>query len=236
MSFATDGYEVAPLFSPQEVSILREAVAAHMAGVAGALLKPAAEAEPDAPYDERIERLAEHDPSYAQLLGVAVATDAQRTPAVAALAHDPRIEQIVEEMAGCPVGERIFRFRLNSSALPKGRQAWHSDVARLDGGECSQLVATAWIPLADAGPDTGGLEILPGRRDAPFAHAEGGGKITIDDGDLNGADTVVPTVPAGHCLFLHPFTPHRAVENMSGRTRWSLVVWMKAPVAETGAS
>jgi len=42
------------------------------------------------------------------------------------------------------------------------------------------------------------------------------------------AEKAAPLVLAGQGLFLDRFTPHRAVENHSGRTRWSLVVRMKS--------
>lgn len=232
MTYARDGYAVRPLFEAHEVAGLRGAVAAHMQQMAGALLKPLAETEPAAPFDERIERIAASDQSYAQLLGTAAATDAQRAPTVAKLANDRRLISLAAELTGYAIGDTIFRFRLNSSAMPKGRQAWHSDVARIDPDNPSQLVVTAWIPLTDAGADSGGLEIVPGRRDSPVSHDELGGKIVIDAQNRDLRRTITPEVPAGHCLFLDRFTPHRAVENRSGRTRWSLVVWMKRAEAQ----
>lgn len=235
MAFSSDGYAIRPLFGADEVARLRQAIGEHIERIARATLKPYAETHPGLPFDQRIERIAADDQSFAQLLGMAAGTDAFRDPAVAELANDPRLSELAADAAGCEIGDRIFRFRLNSSALPQGRQAWHSDVSRDDDTDCAKLVVTAWIPLSDAGPDSGGLELVPGRRRVPAPHDEAG-KHTIPDSALAALSSLAPNVPAGHCLLLDRFTPHRALLNTSGRTRWSLVVWLKsrAPVAATG--
>lgn len=226
MPYQTDGYAIVPLFSLDEVARLREVVRSHMGRVTSVLLKPAEETAPDAGFDRRIEDIAATDQSFAQLLGTAVSTDAQRDPAVAGLVDDGRLQAAAEELSGCALGEKIVRFRANSSALTKQRQGWHSDVARTT-GECSTLTITGWIPLSDAGPASGGLELIPGRRHEPVHHHDGVGKIGIAEADLADLPSVIPQVPAGHCLLMDRFTPHRAIENTSGLTRWSLVVWMK---------
>ena len=228
MTFAQDGFAIAPLFGPDEVAELRGAVSEHMDRTARALLKPYGETEFDAPFDQRLEKIAAEDQSFAGLLGTAVATDAHRSSAITRLAEDPRLEALASGFCGLPISQKIFRMRLNCSALTGKRQGWHSDVARVDDTACSQLVITAWIPLSDAGPDSGGLEFVRGRRDAPVSHDETGGKFLIDQQELDKAEKATPLVLAGQCLFMDCFTPHRAVENHSGRTRWSLVVWMKA--------
>ena len=230
MTFTTQGFEITPLLSPREIEGLRCAVGDYMEIVSGALLKPVEETETGTPFDERIERIAETDQSFAQLLGSAVATDGFRMPQAGAIAHSQALAQLAERVAGCSLVDRVFRFRLNSSALPKARQQWHSDVARID--SASAVRVTAWIPLTDAGPVSGGLEIMPGDRNSPVGHCEDGGKLLIPADLLADVRTVVPTVPAGHCLFLDRYTPHRAVLNESGRTRWSLVVWFMDAVGE----
>lgn len=234
MAWAEQGYAVRPLFAREELEPLEHLISGHMDRVADAMLKPREDTAPDATFDERIERIAASDQSFAHLLGTAVATDAFRAPEIARLAHDPRLTGLAAETAGCEIGERLFRLRLNSSALPRKRHGWHSDVARHDGSACSTLRVTAWIPLSDAGPDSGGLELVPGTRDRPVPHVERDGGIRIDEDALAGLETAMPTVRAGECLLIDRFTPHRALANLSGRTRWSLVVWMKSAQAASG--
>lgn len=226
MSYATEGFTVVPLFSSEELAALQHAVASHMTRTASVQLKPKEETEPTASFDRRVEMVAETDPSFAQLLCTAVATDAQRDPAVMALANDERLTKAAEAVTDRPISDRLFRFRANSSALAREREGWHSDVARTS-GECSTVRVAGWIPLSDANGSSGGLELIRGKREAPLDHQERNGKLVIDEANLRDADIVAPEVPAGHCLLIDRFTPHRAARNTTGFTRWSLVVWMK---------
>ncbi|MFC4254761.1 hypothetical protein GRI97_04945 [Altererythrobacter xixiisoli] len=226
MSFATLGYEVRPLFSAAEIGRLQQCVADHMQRVAGAMLKPQAETEPDAPFDERIERIAAQDHSFAQLLATAVGTDAQRAAVAQELAHDPRLTGMAADLAGCAIGDRLWRFRLNSPSLPASRQPWHSDVVRVT-GPCSDVAITAWIPLGKIVGADAGLEVAAGRRNAPLPHEIVAGRIAIAPHHLADGAVHYPQVPAGHGLFLDPFTPQRDAAVIGPRSRWSLVVWLK---------
>lgn len=228
MSFSQNGYCTVPLFRPDEIAGLRAVIGDHMDRVARALHIPNADTAPGAPYDERIERIAQHDQSCAQLLASAVATDAHRAGHAAALAEDRRLTEAAEHILGARVTGRTVRFRGNSSTLSAARQHWHSDVSRLDGGVCTSVRLAAWIPLIDAGPDSGGLEMAKGMRTEPLPHDAVPGKFNIADELLADCEKDQPTVPAGSCLFMDRFTPHRALPNLTGKTRWSLVVWMKA--------
>ena len=84
---------------------------------------------------------------------------------------------------------------------------------------------TAWIPLSDAGPESGGLEVAAGRQPAPLASAGDEG-FEIPEWRLAGLPRVRPACPAGTALFLDRFTPHRTLPAKA--TRFALVVWMKA--------
>lgn len=231
VSFATQGYEVRPLFSREELDRLRHCVAGHMERVASALLKPHAETEPDAPFDQRIERIARHDLSLAQLLATAVATDAQRAAEVVALERHRGLSAAAEMLAGCRLGDRVCRFRVDSPSLIPRRALWQSDVVEIS-GPCSPVAIAAWIPLGDDGLGAGGVEIAAGRRDAPLPHRRQSGGFGIPDGELADQAIVTPEVPAGHCLFIDRFTPYRTRPASGDRTGWSLVIWMKP--AEAG--
>lgn len=228
MSFATAGYAVAPVFAPEEIAPLRAAVAEHIDRLSRALLLPLHETAPDAAFDRRIEEIAPRDPSFASLLGAAVATDAHRDPRAQALAEDERLTAAAEALLGQPIAGRTVRFRGASSALDQHLQDWHSDVAIVDSGPCASVKLTCWIPLSNAGPDAGGLELATGRRDAPALHDPAPGRFHIRADALASTPKVSPIVPVGSVLFMDRFTPHRALPNRSGKTRWSLVVWMKA--------
>jgi hypothetical protein len=133
---------------------------------------------------------------------------------------------VAERLGGRRIGGRIERVRASIGVFPEEAHGWHSDVARDDGTSCGRVAVTAWIPLSDAGPAGGGLEVSPGRRSEPLPHREDRG-FTIDEAVLGDRPRIRPSVPAGSVLFLDRFTPHRALP--PGPTaRFALVVWMKA--------
>src|ERR1700755_2559990 len=103
MTFETDGYATAHLFGREEIMGLRAAVAEHIDRLSRALLMPRAETAPEAGYDERIEELAPRAPSYATLLGSAVATDAHRDPRAQALAEDRRLTEAARALLGAEI-------------------------------------------------------------------------------------------------------------------------------------
>lgn len=229
-AFTRDGYAIASIFDPSEILTLQREISAHIDRVTRALWLPYEETHPEASFADRIERIAVRDPSYAHLLGAAVCTDAHRMPAFQAIANDRRLRLAAEDILGGPVGEMTVRIRGNSSAMGEHRHDWHSDVARADGGACSTIKLTAWLPLVDAGPANGGLEVAAARLDQPLTHEQGKGRFAIPEAAVADMPKVAIACPMGSCLFLDRYTPHRAVPNTSGQTRWSLVMWMKSGV------
>jgi ectoine hydroxylase-related dioxygenase (phytanoyl-CoA dioxygenase family) len=235
MTFATHGYTVRQLFAPGLIAVLHTDILAHMDRVAHALHLPFENSEPDAPLAERLDRIAARDPSLASLLRIAACTDAHRAPALRALSEDAVLSRCIRELLERPPEELIMRLRANVPALPAERQPWHSDVALADGSSCSRVRLTCWIPLMDAGPGSGGLELVTGRRSSPFTHRQKEGRFEIPEGDLAGLPRLQPDCPAGSVLFMDSYTPHRALPNHSGRARWSLVIWVKVTEAPPAA-
>lgn len=156
---------------------------------------------------------------------VAICTDAHRGPRLQAIANDPRLHAEAERISGQRLAGSVVRVRASIACFPEHRHAWHSDVARDDGIACGKVWTTAWIPLSDAGPGRGGLEIVPGRRPAPLARQTERG-FEIPDEALAGLPRLQPECPAGTVLFLDRFTPHRTLP--TAQARFALVVWMKA--------
>lgn len=223
--FAEQGHAPVPLFEPELVRAAAADIAEHIDRVSRALYLPFAQSCPDAPLTERIDRVFAHERSVANLLRVAVCTDAHRGPRLQALVNDPRLIETAERLRGRKLSGKIARVRASIACFPEHRHAWHSDVARDDGTGCGKVVVTAWIPLSDAGPERGGLEIAAGRQPAPLA-SEGDDGFEIPEWRLAGLPRVQPECPAGTVLFLDRFTPHRTLPTRT--TRFALVVWMKA--------
>ncbi len=223
--FAEQGYAALPVFDAEEVRAAAGDIAEHIDRVARALYLPFEASCPGAPLGERIDRVYAKERSVANLLRVAVCTDAHRGERLQALANDPRLIDTAEELSDRALAGRIVRVRASIACFPEHRHAWHSDVARDDGTGCGKVVVTAWIPLSDAGPASGGLEIAAGRQPAPLASAGDEG-FEIPEWRLAGLPRVRPDCPAGTALFLDRFTPHRTLPTKA--TRFALVVWMKA--------
>ncbi len=223
--FAEQGYAAVPLFDPEFVGAAQTDIAEHIDRVSRALYLPFEQSCPDAPPSERIDRVYAHERSVANLLRVAVCTDAHRGQRLQALANDPRLIETAGRLGGRALSGKIVRVRASIACFPEHRHPWHSDVARDDGTGCGKVMVTAWIPLSDAGPERGGLEIAAGRQPAPLA-SEGDDGFEIPEWRLAGLPRVQPACPAGTVLFLDRFTPHRTLPARA--TRFALVVWMKA--------
>ncbi|AJA09456.1 hypothetical protein SKP52_12835 [Sphingopyxis fribergensis] len=223
--FCEQGHAAVPLFEPDLVRMAAADIAEHIDRVARALYMPFEQSCPDAPLSERIDRIYAKERSVANLLRLAVCTDAHRGERLQALANDPRLIETAERLGGRKLSGKIARVRASIACFPEHRHAWHSDVARDDGTGCGKVVVTAWIPLTDARPERGGLEIAAGRQPAPLA-SMGDDGFEIPEWRLADLPRVQPECPAGTVLFLDRFTPHRTLPAKA--TRFALVVWMKA--------
>lgn len=223
--YAREGYAAAPLFDPALIAAAQVDIEDHINRLSHALYLPFEQSCPDAPLAERLDRIFEQDQSLANLLRVAICTDAHRGPNLQAISNDPRLIAVAEQISGRPLSGAVVRVRASIASFPEHRHAWHSDVARDDGAACGKVWTTVWIPLTDAGPETGGLEIIPGKRGMPLATPTERG-FEISEDQLSGMPRLQPHCPAGSALFLDRFTPHRT--GATRAARFALVVWMKA--------
>ena len=223
--YAEQGYASLPLFDPELISAAQADIAEHINRLSCAMYLPFERSCPDAPLANRLDRIYETDRSQANLLRVAICTDAHRGPRLQEIANDPRLIAAATRLGGRSLSGTVDRVRASIASFPEHRHAWHSDVARDDGTACGKVWVTAWIPLSDAGPDRGGLEIIPGRRAMPMAEQTEHG-YEIAEEQLVGLPRVRPSCPAGSALFLDRFTPHRTLPTTDAR--FALVVWMKA--------
>jgi ectoine hydroxylase-related dioxygenase (phytanoyl-CoA dioxygenase family) len=223
--FETEGYTVAPVFDPATVRAAAADISEHADRIAQALYLPTEKSHPGEPLASRLDRIWQDDRSLANLLRLAICTDAHRGARLQALAESQTLWKTAEALAGKRLEGKVVRVRAGIRSFPENLHAWHSDVARNDGTRCSQVCVTAWIPLGDAGPDSGGLELIPCRHNAPLEHRKDQ-TFSIDENKLTGMPRVRPHCPAGSVLFLDRFTPHRSLP-VSGPARFALVIWMK---------
>jgi ectoine hydroxylase-related dioxygenase (phytanoyl-CoA dioxygenase family) len=111
------------------------------------------------------------------------------------------------------------------AASTKARDAffevpWHQDAAVMWEEADDSEIVTCWIPLVDATPTNGCLEVLPKVwRDGYLPHTAG------PEIEPNRLPTVPPRpvpVNRGGVVFLHRHTPHRSTPNLSDHVRWSI--------------
>jgi hypothetical protein len=221
-----EGYAVEPVFDPALVSAAAGDVAEHVDRVSRALYLPFGQSFPDEPLGSRLDRIWQQDRSQANLLRIAICTDAHRGPRLQALVNSPELRAAAQALTDERLTGQVVRMRAGIASFPEHLHPWHSDVARDDGTDCSRVCVTAWIPLSDAGPESGGLEVIPGRRSSPLPHQEEHA-FSISECELVGQEAVRPFCPLGSVLFLDRFTPHRSLP-VRGQARFALVIWIKS--------
>lgn len=157
-------------------------------------------------------------------------TDAwERHPTLRALALDPRIGALAEELAGMPLrvwGGEVLRKDTENS----GPTGWHDDLtfALLD----SRLIFNAWIALVDVPADRGCLTFLPGshRRAQPQRVPLDEHTTDPDDylfnnwPDLRWSSRVTVPLRAGDATFHQARTAHYAGVKASDGERLSFLV------------
>ena len=84
------------------------------------------------------------------------------------LMHDPRI---VEPIAGV-LGPDVLLWSMTGSSRNRGHPSFRTTRTPPTGGSNPHHVASAWIALSDAGPDTGPMRFLPGSHKGPVFEQE----------------------------------------------------------------
>jgi hypothetical protein len=102
---------------------------------------------------------------------------------------------------------------------------WHQDAQCLDPVSGVDFV-TAWIPLVDVSEHTSCLEVAPAPRPATVFTPTWSSQSNYvcmrpADGEaLTGVRSI--RMRRGDVLALNPFAPHRSLDNVSARIRWSI--------------
>jgi hypothetical protein len=226
MAFATEGFGILPLLSAEELRGIRSAITDQIDRVAKAMHLPFALSFPEETFGRRLERIALANQSHAETLLLAVMSDAQHDERISFLARHPLLREHAEKFTGREIKSFTIRVRANVPSLPGRRQGWHSDVSVLDGGEFARVRIACWVPLGDADERNGTLELVPGIRTGPMRHEIESGRHSIPERDLADHAKILVRCKEGSGVFLDSFLPHRAIPNLSGDVRWSVVTWM----------
>jgi ectoine hydroxylase-related dioxygenase (phytanoyl-CoA dioxygenase family) len=228
---ATAGFRVVPsVLTESDLSGARQAIADTIDRVAHALRTPFESSHPDAPFDERLERIAARDRAYAFALFHAVMADAQRDPRIATLADSPRLASVLKDvLAPATVTGHVVRTRAVVPSLDSQRSPWHQDVLKAsdDGRGCGSVRVACWMPLSDVDERSGALELVAGAW-GPLPHRNDEGRFSIPDDVLPAGPRSVVPLRQGDVLLLDRFVPHRALPVEPPHARWAIVVWVKA--------
>tara|TARA_B100001250_G_scaffold72547_2_gene59061 strand:- start:9195 stop:10163 length:969 start_codon:yes stop_codon:yes gene_type:complete len=124
------------------------------------------------------------------------------------------------------VGSSVYRIRPKIPFMDRGVVPWHQDSGYFESHCDDDLIVTVWLPLVDATPENGCLQVLPKvHKKGVLRHWTNGpnGYLVIDDGDLPSlSETETVPVPLGGVLFMSNLTPHCSTANTSDVVRWSL--------------
>jgi hypothetical protein len=228
MSYATRGFAVLPFLEAHRLEGIRRAIHDRLDAAAADLGIARAETYPDDPVGRRMERIARRDPTQGEALLLSVYREAHLDDRIAFLTGYGPLRETAERLTGKRIFSFTTRVRANVPSLPGRRQDWHSDVSILDDGEFARVRIACWLPLARAHAGNGTLEVVPGIRTGPMPHEGDPSHHTIREADLAECPRTIVDCEEGRALFLDSFVPHRAVPNLSGEARWSVVTWMMA--------
>jgi len=221
---------VSDILTKTDLSGMRDAITETIDRVARALRTSFDTSQPDAPFEERLDRIARHDRAYALALFHAVMADAQRDPRIARVADAPRLASILKDaVAPATVTGHVVRTRAVVPSLSSHRSPWHQDVLERtsDGRGCGSVRVACWMPLGDVDERSGALEVIPGAWE-PLPHRNDDGHFSIPDESLPSGRRSVVTLCRGDVLLLDRFVPHRSTEATPPRARWAVVAWVKA--------
>jgi hypothetical protein len=138
------------------------------------------------------------------------------SPALQAFVTQPRLVDLV-----CPLVDDDVWVRWDQAVVKRSGAPtfpWHQD------NGYSLLRAEhlqAWVALTDAGPDDGGLWVVPGSHRERRAHHHRGAHVEVDEPPAAG---VALDAAAGDLILFSSRMIHRTTPNTSGRDRWTYVI------------
>lgn len=182
--------------------------------------------------DRQAVRLFTQDP--AVLAGLD--RELEALPAFYALALQSGWRFLLAEQAGwsraclSPIHNLRAKLPWCLSQNPFTNVPWHQDYGATDPADESVALVTAWVPITQASPHHGGLQVIPGSHRLgwlPHRRGEHGPEVCADGLAIRMAqhlDLQPLSINArpGDVVLFDQFTLHRGLPNQSNRCRWSL--------------
>ena len=208
--------------------------AAQEAHAAGEL----SELHTDSPFAKRLvhihSQLADPEPLLRQVNGKL------KTEGMFAILTQPALLDIVESVIGPEIlAHPQFNLRAKLPNQDATVVPWHQDLGYLQPDAEETFMVNFWIPLVDATPENGCMEVIAGSNRAPLiGHEHGLGPGAnfkgITDQYLPPGDQVSCPLQVGGVLLIQHKTIHRSIPNLSDHIRWSLDLRYSDPAQPSG--
>ena len=110
---------------------------------------------------------------------------------------------------------------------------WHQDMAVMLPEADPVFILTVWIALAEATPENGCMQIIPGVQGKGLLHRS---SVTLSPEEMPEEEPVTLPMGRGDVLLMHKEIPHRSFPNTSDTVRWSIDLRFQATGTPTGRS
>lgn len=163
-----------------------------------------------------------------------------KTEGMFAILTQPALLDIVESVIGCEIlAHPQFNLRAKLPNQDATVVPWHQDLGYLQPDAEETFMVNFWIPLVDATPENGCMEVIAGsHRAALIGHEHGLGPGAnfkgIVDQHLPPGEQVSCPVKVGGVLLIQHKTIHRSIPNHSDHIRWSLDLRYSDPAQPSG--
>jgi ectoine hydroxylase-related dioxygenase (phytanoyl-CoA dioxygenase family) len=141
------------------------------------------------------------------------------------LLTNPKLVDLAESLVGPEIiASSVYRLRPKVPGFAHGVVPWHQDSGYFEPYCDKSLILTVWVPLVDATPERGCLQVMPRvHRGEVFRHQRRADLkyLEIADEWLPRAEVVTTPVRKGGALLLTNRTPHRSIDNVTDCVRWS---------------
>lgn len=139
------------------------------------------------------------------------------SPGVMSIYQRPELLKLLKDIAGItyPVycGPVVSHYTANDLTGSGYGIPWHQDYPSMGSSQNSVI---CWVALSESGPDTHGLNILPGchkRGLLEGTQRDRGYEIDLQESHRN--QDVIPELAAGDVIIMSSYTPHRTYVNES---------------------
>lgn len=162
---------------------------------------------------------------------------------IASLWGSPKLLAVVEQLIGPDIaGHPVCNVRSKTPQTELMTVPWHQDTAYLLPGAEGTHQPAAWIPFLDATVETGCMQVKRGaHRAGVFNHLverevanPKSWYLYIPEPGLADYETVTCEMALGSVLFINQMLPHRSLENVSDRVRWSVDLRWQHPHEPSG--